>query len=584
MAAMSPQASVVSGSSVGSSRRPILESGDCDKEKESKSDESLKNQQNPSARGDRGDFSTEGELTSVEHRPSSATRTPLNSSTITSIEDSTASTDLDESLSYFYANDSNWSQENKTNLIINYLPPSMTQEEVHLLFSGIGEVERCKLVREKTTGESLCYAFVKFSHPEDAQRAIADINGLKIENKTVKVSVARPSCEAIRGANLYICGLPRSMTNAELDELFKSCGNIITSRILCEQNSDCSRGVAFIRFDKRSEAEVAISRFNGFVLPGTNEGITVKFANSPGLSSEGRRSASSRSAAGSSGQRRTKFTQSSGHNQSSVCNEHKSANNCGQNFPEVKPLPFTPPFSFGQLPAPQFRAPPFAAVQQIRSDMTVPSIYGYPGIHQGPFWPNVPPPIYGLANYGVFQRPTALSKFRNVPRGLRAAWGPMTNSQPSRTSIRPPSFMNRTRGHTEQERTDVSREFSATTQALLAPAYAANSGALTSNGWCIFVYNLAAETNDSVLWQLFGPFGAVHAANIIQDPATGRCKGYGFVKMGNYDEAVAAIRALNGFNLHNRILQVSFKTNKPLHPSEASAAPDKRKPVKFQQT
>lgn len=31
----------------------------------------------------------------------------------------------------------------------------------------------------------------------------------------------------------------------------------------------------------------------------------------------------------------------------------------------------------------------------------------------------------------------------------------------------------------------------------------------TNPGWCIFVYNLAPETEDSVLWQLFGPFGAV---------------------------------------------------------------------------
>ncbi|VDL91236.1 unnamed protein product [Schistocephalus solidus] len=584
MAASSPQSSAVSGTSAICQRHPILESGDCDNEKEGKSDVSLKNQPNPSARGDRGDFATEGELTPTEGRPSSPLRTPRHSSTLTSIEDSTASTDFDESMSYFYTSDSNWSQENKTNLIINYLPPSMTQEDVHLLFSGIGEVERCKLVREKTTGESLCYAFVKFSHPEDAQKAVADINGLKIENKTVKVSVARPSCEAIRGANLYICGLPRSMTNVELDELFKSCGNIITSRILCEQNSDCSRGVAFIRFDKRSEAELAISRFNGFVLPGTNEGITVKFANAPGLSSEGRRSASSRPATSSSGQRSSKFTQSSGTNQSSVFKESTFTNHCGSKFSDIKSLSFTPTFNFGQLATPHFQPPPFESFKQIRSDIAVPPNFGYPAVYQSPYWPNIPSPIYGLGNYGVFQRPTALTKFRNVPRGLRPTWGPMTIPPTPKASIRPSSFMHRTREQAEQEKSDFSREFSAATQALLAPAYAANSGALTSNGWCIFVYNLAAETNDSVLWQLFGPFGAVHAANVIQDPATGRCKGYGFVKMGNYEEAVTAINALNGFSLNNRILQVSFKTNKPPHSSEGPTVPDKRKPIRFQHT
>lgn len=47
----------------------------------------------------------------------------------------------------------------KTNLIVNYLPQTMTQEEVKSLFSSIGEVESCKLIRDKVTGEIslLCF-------------------------------------------------------------------------------------------------------------------------------------------------------------------------------------------------------------------------------------------------------------------------------------------------------------------------------------------------------------------------------------------------------------------------------------------
>ena len=46
-------------------------------------------------------------------------------------------------------------EESKTNLIVNYLPQTMTQEEIRSLFSSIGEVESCKLIRDKLTGESL---------------------------------------------------------------------------------------------------------------------------------------------------------------------------------------------------------------------------------------------------------------------------------------------------------------------------------------------------------------------------------------------------------------------------------------------
>lgn len=46
-------------------------------------------------------------------------------------------------------------EESKTNLIVNYLPQTMTQEEIRSLFSSIGEVESCKLIRDKVTGMSV---------------------------------------------------------------------------------------------------------------------------------------------------------------------------------------------------------------------------------------------------------------------------------------------------------------------------------------------------------------------------------------------------------------------------------------------
>jgi ELAV like protein 2/3/4 len=47
----------------------------------------------------------------------------------------------------------NGNDESKTNLIVNYLPQTMTQEEIRSLFSSIGELESCKLIRDKMTGE-----------------------------------------------------------------------------------------------------------------------------------------------------------------------------------------------------------------------------------------------------------------------------------------------------------------------------------------------------------------------------------------------------------------------------------------------
>lgn len=42
--------------------------------------------------------------------------------------------------------------DSKTNLIVNYLPQNMSQEELRSLFGSLGDIESCKLVRDKVTG------------------------------------------------------------------------------------------------------------------------------------------------------------------------------------------------------------------------------------------------------------------------------------------------------------------------------------------------------------------------------------------------------------------------------------------------
>ncbi|VDM01921.1 unnamed protein product, partial [Schistocephalus solidus] len=87
-------------------------------------------------------------------------------------------------------------EDTGTNLIVNYLPQNMTQEEIRSLFASIGEVESCKLIRDKTTsnlfyplqGQNLGYGFVNYVNAKDAEKAIATLNGLRLQNKTIKVS------------------------------------------------------------------------------------------------------------------------------------------------------------------------------------------------------------------------------------------------------------------------------------------------------------------------------------------------------------------------------------------------------------
>ena len=169
----------------------------------------------------------------------------------------------------------------RTNLIVNYLPQSMTQEEIRGMFASIGPVESCKLIRDKNTGQSLAYAFVNYVNAADATTAIESINGMEKQGKVVKVSYARPSSSAIKNANLYVSGLPPEFTQEQLDQLFCRFGFIITSKVVRDPSTNMCKGIAFVRFDQNEQAQNAIRDLNGTTPPGCTQQITVKYANPP---------------------------------------------------------------------------------------------------------------------------------------------------------------------------------------------------------------------------------------------------------------------------------------------------------------
>jgi RNA recognition motif-containing protein len=71
----------------------------------------------------------------------------------------------------------------------------------------------------------------------------------------------------------------------------------------------------------------------------------------------------------------------------------------------------------------------------------------------------------------------------------------------------------------------------------------------------IYVGNLPFSATDDTLSQLFGEHGTVHSVALINDRETGRPRGFGFVEMDD-NEAMAAISALNGFEMEGRNLRI----------------------------
>lgn len=86
----------------------------------------------------------------------------------------------------------------------------------------------------------------------------------------------------------------------------------------------------------------------------------------------------------------------------------------------------------------------------------------------------------------------------------------------------------------------------------------------------LYVGNLSFETTENDLRDTFGQSGSVTDVKIINDPATGRSRGFGFVTMGNNTEGEAAIAALDGQDIDGRKLTVNEARPREDRPQRSS--------------
>ncbi len=72
----------------------------------------------------------------------------------------------------------------------------------------------------------------------------------------------------------------------------------------------------------------------------------------------------------------------------------------------------------------------------------------------------------------------------------------------------------------------------------------------------MFVGNLAADTSEDELRELFSEHGTVRGIKLAMDVFSGKCRGFGFVEMEGH-EARAAIAGLNGKLFKGKAIKVN---------------------------
>jgi cold-inducible RNA-binding protein len=87
----------------------------------------------------------------------------------------------------------------ESKLYVGNLPYSTTEDKLRELFTKAGTVTSVSVITDRETGRSKGFAFVEMSNQSEAEKAIQMFNGYSMDNRELRVSIARPKEERPSG-------------------------------------------------------------------------------------------------------------------------------------------------------------------------------------------------------------------------------------------------------------------------------------------------------------------------------------------------------------------------------------------------
>lgn len=161
------------------------------------------------------------------------------------------------------------------NIFIKNLDKSIDNKVMYDTFSTFGNILSCKVAQDET-GQSRGYGFVHFETEESAERAIAKVNGMLLNDKQVFVGrfVPRQEREKILGekakrfTNVFVKNFGDEIKDDEaLKDMFKEFGEIVSAKVAKEEG-DRPKGFGFVAFETPEAAEKAVEAINGKEING----------------------------------------------------------------------------------------------------------------------------------------------------------------------------------------------------------------------------------------------------------------------------------------------------------------------------
>lgn len=81
------------------------------------------------------------------------------------------------------------------NIYVGDLSFDVTENDLKELFTPFGQVTAARLIMDKYSGKTKGFGFVEMPSKEEAQKAIAGLNGKDLKGRAITVNEARPKTE-----------------------------------------------------------------------------------------------------------------------------------------------------------------------------------------------------------------------------------------------------------------------------------------------------------------------------------------------------------------------------------------------------
>ncbi|EYC37096.1 hypothetical protein Y032_0827g2553 [Ancylostoma ceylanicum] len=163
-------------------------------------------------------------------------------------------------------------------VFVGDLSPEVDNAILKEAFAVHGEVSEAKVIRDSQTQKSKGYGFVSYPSKENAEKAIASMNGHWLGRRAIRTNWAtrRPSDEAREkltfeqvfnstkpdNTSVYVGNVNPNTTENDLREPFSVHGEITEVRLFKAQ------GYAFVRYERKECATNAIMDMNGKEIGG----------------------------------------------------------------------------------------------------------------------------------------------------------------------------------------------------------------------------------------------------------------------------------------------------------------------------